>query len=424
MIQRPPYLICFLLICFSYCSTQAQDQIVKSGDQWSYYDQGYLGINWFSNIENAKNWKKGITPIGYGDRKVITNINFGGDEDNKHITKYFLKKLQIEDPSAYLAYGFQFKRDDGIAIYLNGEEVFRDNLPNGVITGQTEALDRVDSDGESEILIAVLDAHQFKMGENIIAVSIHQVEPGSSDCIFDFEMFAYNDPAILSSVLSNRTKGNNDLEDQVRNLTQNLSIEKSLLQFEVQKARAENLRFSLIIIGVLLLIAIGVIVILLMNSRKKEQGFLNEIQILEENLRDKEQGLMTINVKLLHNRQYFKEIKADIKGLNSSNTSAVKSIFYNIDSALESEEEWENIQNHFNTIYSGFYDKILKIHPSLTEVELRHCMFIKLHLQTKEIAKILLVDPRSVQTARYRIKKKMNLNEDTDLRSYLLEITS
>jgi DNA-binding CsgD family transcriptional regulator len=51
-------------------------------------------------------------------------------------------------------------------------------------------------------------------------------------------------------------------------------------------------------------------------------------------------------------------------------------------------------------------------------------MFIKLHLQTKEIAKILLIDPRSVQTARYRIKKKMNLDEDIDLRAYLLKITS
>ena len=63
-----------------------------SGDQWSYYDQGYLDISWFVNSEQSKNWKKGITPIGYGDRKVVTNIGFGGNEDQKHITKYFLKK--------------------------------------------------------------------------------------------------------------------------------------------------------------------------------------------------------------------------------------------------------------------------------------------------------------------------------------------
>lgn len=397
---------------------------MKSGEQWSYYDYGYLDINWFSNLDDTKNWKKGTTPIGYGDRKVVTNIGFGEDEDNKHLTKYFSKKFLIEDPSNYLAFGLQFKRDDGIVIYLNGEEVFRDNMPKGVITGKTEAVDRIDSDDESEVLITVLDAYKFKMGENTLAVSIHQASPSSSDCIFDFEMFAYKDPEVLSNVLSNGVKGDGSLESQVRNLTQNLSIEKSLLQLEVQKARAENLRFSLIIVGILLIIAIYVMILLFLMSRKKEQAFLHEIQVLKKTVRDKEQGLMTINVKLLHNRQYFKEIKADVKGLNSNNTSAVKSIFYNIDSALESEEEWENMQNHFKTIYSGFYDRILSKHPSLTEIELRHCMFIKLHLQTKEIAKILLVDPGSVQTARYRIKKKMNLDEETDLRTYILEITS
>ena len=43
-------------------------------------------------------------------------------------------------------------------------------------------------------------------------------------------------------------------------------------------------------------------------------------------------------------------------------------------------------------------------------------------MQTKEISRILLIDPRSVQTARYRIKKKMSLDEDQDLREYLLKI--
>jgi DNA-binding CsgD family transcriptional regulator len=145
---------------------------------------------------------------------------------------------------------------------------------------------------------------------------------------------------------------------------------------------------------------------------------------LKEFVRGKEQDLMLLNTKLLHNKQYFKEIKADIKGLKNVNDSTIKDISYHIDLALESDKEWENLQSHFNAIYSGFYDTILKKHPSLTEIELRHCMFIKLHLQTKEIARILLIDPRSVQTARYRIKKKMNLSEEVDLRTHLLDITS
>ena len=89
---------------------------------------------------------------------------------------------------------------------------------------------------------------------------------------------------------------------------------------------------------------------------------------------------------------------------------------------IEKDDEWKHLKKHFNTVYSGFYNVLTDLHPTLTEVELRHCMFIKLHMQTKEIARILHVDPRSVQASRYRIKKKMGLGEDTDLRNYIIHV--
>lgn len=414
----------FLSCLFFGFNIQAQDQIIKSGEEWLYYESGALNNNWFTNLDNDSNWKNGITPIGYGDRKIITRISFGPDQEKKHIVKYFKKRITLENSSEYLAYGFQFKRDDGIAIYLNGKEVFRNNLPMGMITNKTFAIDLIDSDEESEVLFIAIDTKEFKQGENTIAVSIHQVSQDSSDCIFDFEMLGYKNPKTLSKILNTKSQKNSKLETQIKNLTESLSIEKLELKLELQEARSENLSYILIIIGSLLVLSIITIVILLLSYKKRDQKLNNKIDKLKELVRSKEQDLMLLNTKFLHNKQYFKEIKADIKGLKNVNDSVIKDISYHIDLALESEKEWESFQNHFNAIYSGFYDTILKEHPSLTEIELRHCMFIKLHFQTKEIARILLVDPRSVQTARYRIKKKMNLSEETDLRSHLLEITS
>ena len=131
---------------------------------------------------------------------------------------------------------------------------------------------------------------------------------------------------------------------------------------------------------------------------------------------------MTLSTRLLYNKQYFKEIKIDLKGLKTDDSTTIKSINHQINSVLNKDDEWEALEKHFNTICSGFYSKLLKNHPTLTEIELRHCMFIKMHLLTKEVAKILLVDPRSVQTARYRIKKKLELGENDDLRDYLLKV--
>lgn len=412
-----------LLICsIIRFNVQAQDQIIKSGEEWFYYDVGSLGTKWFLSSSDYKSWKKGITPIGYGDRKVITNISFGPDKNRKHIVKYFKKIINLKDSNKYLAYGFQFKRDDGIAIYINGKEVYRNNLPIGTITNKTFAVNRIDSKKESEILFSIIDAENLKKGVNIISVSIHQASQSSSDCIFDLDMFGYSDPKILSDLISQKSQKNNELETQVKSLNTNLLLEKSALQLQVQEARSENLTFILFIILLLFVISIGIIILLFVNSKKKDQQTNLNIDSLRLEMKIKDQELMTLNTKLLHNRQYFKEIKADIKGLKNNNDSTIKNINYHINLALDSDKDWVNFKKHFDSVYSGFYDNLLKEHHSLSEIELRHCMFIKLHMQTKEIAKILLIDPRSVQTARYRIKKKMHLSEDTDLRAYLLNL--
>jgi DNA-binding CsgD family transcriptional regulator len=132
--------------------------------------------------------------------------------------------------------------------------------------------------------------------------------------------------------------------------------------------------------------------------------------------------MVSFSTQLLHYKQYLKEVKADLNFIKTDNNKALNSTIKQIDFIIENNEEWEQLKLHFDAVFNGFYDQLLVKCPTLTETELRHCMFIKLHIQTKEIARILNVDPRSVQTARYRIKKKLNLTEDQDLRGFLITI--
>lgn len=400
----------------------AQEQFIKSGENWKYFDNGSLPNDWFQKSEFDANWKSGVTPIGYGDRKVQTNIKFGSDSENKDPIKYFSKIITIDKAERFLAFGFQIKRDDGIVIYVNGNEVYRNNIPLVSVTGSTFAVERIDGSQESEIIFATIDPEFIKNGENKIAVSVHQVSPSSSDCIFDLEMFGYTDPKMLSKIISNQSAANTQLENQIKSLNTNLLLEKTALQLEIEKSRAENYLIVLIILSILWVILIFIFLFTYLNFRKKETTHKDKLKEVNDHQKIKDQELMMLNTKLLHNKQYFKELKADLRGLKNVNDSTVNDMIYHVNQALQSEKEWESFHQHFDSVFEGFHDKLLESHPSLTEVELRHCMFIKLHLQTKEIAKILLIDPRSVQTSRYRIKKKMELSEDMDLRSYLLSI--
>lgn len=314
------------------------------------------------------------------------------------------------------------QRDDGVVIYLNGEELYRDNMPKGVITANTTSKYSIQSSAESIFISKIVDSKKFKKGKNTLSASVHQSRAGSSDCIFNLQLLAHDNPRVLSVLLDEKTDSNNQLENQLKNLSNQFEIKNAGIQIELLKNTNENYRFLLFVISFLLIIAFISLYLLVNKYRKNEESHNSEIIHLNKQVFDKDREMMILSTQLLHYKQHLKEIKSELKHIETNQNNTLKSIIQQIDFITENNDEWSNFKKHFNTVFTGFYDNLIEIHANLTEVELRHCMFIKLHMQTKEIAKILNVDPRSVQASRYRIKKKMNLDEETDLRNYIVSI--
>ncbi|MFY0603381.1 MAG: hypothetical protein JXQ93_05495 [Flavobacteriaceae bacterium] len=411
-------LLVFFFLCFQ--NINAQEEIIINGDEWRYYDLGSLNSDWYkSNISSS--WKIGTTPIGYGDRKVVTNINYGGNKEKKHITKYFKKEIYIKE-NTFLAYEFRIMHDDGFVLYINGRELYRGNMPNGTPTAQTLAVAKIQGREESEFKVKLFESNIFKKGKNTISVSIHQNRESSSDCIFSLDLIAHSNPEILALIVEDKNEANKKLELKIKELNTSYTIDKMGIQNENLMSTNYNLKFLLFIVSFLLITALVGYYFIINNLKNKEYKSNNELSKLKNIALEKEKEMMVISTNLLHNKQYFKEIKADLKGIQTDDKPSIRAIVNQINQVLDRDEDWDYLKKHFNTVFEGFYDRLLKKHSTLTETELRHCMFIKLHMQTKEISRVLLVDPRSVQTARYRIKKKMNLDEDQDLREYLLSI--
>lgn len=369
----------------------------------------------------TSSWKTGNTPIGYGDRKVVTNIRFGADEENKEVTKYFKKEIQIDNED-FIAYEFKIQYDDGFVLYINDKELYRGNMPNGGITGQTYAITTIQGREESEFKIKIFESNIFKVGKNTISVSVHQNRPSSSDCIFSLDLIGHTNPKILALLLEDEKESNKELEHEIKKMNTRFEIDKISIQNENLVNANYSLKFILFIVSFLLLLSLVGYYYFMKSLRLKDSKSVDELSKIKNQLMEKEKDMLITSTNLLHNKQYFKEIKADIRGIKTEDRSAVKNVLNQIDHVLDRDDEWNHLKEHFNVVFDGFYDRLLEKHPSLTETELRHCMFIKLHMQTKEISRILLIDPRSVQTARYRIKKKMDLTEDQDLREYLLHI--
>jgi len=170
---------------------------VTFGSVWSYNDSVVAAIpNWNTAAYNDAAWKTGPSQLGYGDGDEATVVSFGPSSTNKYITTYFRKTVNIVSPASYANFMLSVKRDDGIVVYVNGTEVFRNNMPTGTIAYNTFASTAASDDGGS-IISGTLSTSSFVNGNNLIAVEIHQNAVSSSDISFDLELKA-NPPGVVN----------------------------------------------------------------------------------------------------------------------------------------------------------------------------------------------------------------------------------
>ena len=163
--------------------------IVPAGAVWKYLDDGSEQATAWRQIDfNDSSWAAGPAILGYGRPQVATTVGYGPDANNKYITTYFRHSFQITDPGAYTSLTLGIVRDDGAVVYLNGQEVVRTNMPSGAITSQTRASASVGDASQWIFNTFQISPSLLVAGTNVLAVSVHQVSPTSSDLAFDLRL--------------------------------------------------------------------------------------------------------------------------------------------------------------------------------------------------------------------------------------------
>lgn len=163
----------------------ATQQLITENDTWRYFDGNAMpAANWQTKNYSDASWKTGIGPLGYGNRGETTTISWGANANNKNITAYFRKNVQIANVSAKSNFVINVYVDDATAVYVNGTEVGRYNLPAGTLTFNTLA----NTFNNVELATFVVPANLLLEGDNLIAVEVHQNSPTSSDLHFRLSM--------------------------------------------------------------------------------------------------------------------------------------------------------------------------------------------------------------------------------------------
>jgi hypothetical protein len=157
---------------------------------WKYLDNGSnQGSAWQTVSFDDGAWASGPAELGYGDGDEKTVLGYGSDANNKFVTAYFRRAFAVADPAAYSRLNLRAIRDDGMVVYLNGTEIWRNNMPAGTIASTNyAAAPEISGAAEYTWIVTNVPIAALVAGTNVVAVEIHQQRAASSDISFNFEL--------------------------------------------------------------------------------------------------------------------------------------------------------------------------------------------------------------------------------------------
>lgn len=191
---------------------------ISKENTWHYFDKGMLPANeWMSPTFNDGTWIEGQAKLGYGDGDENTVVSYGPNASDKFVTTYFRKTFSITAAqlSSLTELTAAVNFDDGVVVYLNGSEVYRNNMPEGNISYTTLAKEARPT--ENVFNNFTLDKALVTTGINTLAVEIHQTNGTSSDIAFDLSLtgiilVSSSTTTSTAATLSNIAKNNITLE--------------------------------------------------------------------------------------------------------------------------------------------------------------------------------------------------------------------
>ncbi|WP_280672835.1 MULTISPECIES: tetratricopeptide repeat protein [unclassified Dysgonomonas] len=239
----------------------------------------------------------------------------------------------------------------------------------------------------------------------------------------------------LTNVLKDSIAGKEKINEIAKTELQYL-LEKQLRENDLKQriliAEKEQRTLVTVFIAIFLLFLLFVFFLLYRNQRIKNKKNLLEqesLSLQNENLELKNQQLKqsleyknneldTHMMYLLKKNEFVTSIIEDVSELKGTDSgqlkSAIKEMKLNIEDSV-----WNEFNVLFQDMHKDFYTRLLNKHPNLSPNEKKLCALIHLNMSSKEISSITFQSVKSIEIARSRLRKKMNLSREENLSLYL-----
>ncbi|WP_108804964.1 tetratricopeptide repeat protein [Aquimarina sp. Aq107] len=203
-----------------------------------------------------------------------------------------------------------------------------------------------------------------------------------------------------------------------------IALQKEEIKNLNQQVEISNLRKTLYAGGMISFIAVSGLLFFGFKQRIKKNKIEREKQeeIYKQEIEFKKKELTSQTLHLVQKNSFIQELKENLERIKNS-PELFKVEFRRLVLLLKKEsaedKDWEVFKSYFADVHNNFDNKLRSIYAEISEKEIRLASFLRMNLTTKEIATMLNVLPDSVLKSKYRLKKKLNLDKETDLYQFL-----
>ncbi|MCU0391369.1 MAG: tetratricopeptide repeat protein [Thermoflexibacter sp.] len=347
------------------------------------------------------------------------------------------QKQQFEQGRAFFQKACDLAEKEQVWLVLtNGLQHFADNYK------QEKNYNKALKYAQKSLVLA--KKHELKAEEENayqMLAEIYAVQGNFGEAYLYFEKFN-----ALKDTLFNLNKNKQILELTTEYESEKKEQQIRLDQVEIQ--RQQNITYSLIVFIMLLSFVIVAIIIAYRNrQRVLKQDILIQRQkeVLAKSEQKRAEALLQINIEnqkreaelhqkelqyythnLVQKTELLEEMRQELEMLKNSSgkelnehINALNQLF---ETTILTENDWEEFKKLFEQVYKGFFTTLKANFPDLSQAEIRLCSLIKLNLTTKEAANMLAISPESVNKARYRLRKKLNLLTEESLDELIVKI--
>lgn len=204
------------------------------------------------------------------------------------------------------------------------------------------------------------------------------------------------------------------------------------LAFLKREKEIIRVRDTVVIVSLLILLVIAGWLILVIRKRGQQERRIllaqeanarQELELAEQKLEAGRERLTDFVSRMVEKSRMVEELEEQVKTLEKKvQVEDQKRLEFESqlgNMKILTQEDWDEFRSLFKKAHPGYLDRLSKDLPHLSKGEMRIFVLIYLDLTTPEAAAMLGISPSAVKKARYRLKKKLELPEDADLKVFV-----